>query len=112
MRTKTTAPKIAIQISASLKVDDRRVLARSADTIPDTADSMDERIGLLTVDFAAQASNINIDDVGRTIKMEIPHVLQQHGSGYDVAVIATQIFEQLKRPRKQIDVPPVSVCRA
>src|SRR6266700_540246 len=111
MRTKTTAPKIPMQISASLKVDDRRVLVRSADTIPDTADCMDERIRLLAVDLAAQASNINVDDVGRGIEMEIPHVLQQHGARHDAALVANQIFEELKFARKQVDALGVSVSR-
>src|SRR2546421_10175181 len=92
----TTAPKIPIQISASLNVDDRRVLARSTDTKPDAADSMDERIGLPTVDLAADASDINVYDVGRGVKMEIPHVLQQHRPGDNLAFVANQGFENLK----------------
>jgi hypothetical protein len=71
----TTAPKMAIQISAHLNVDDRKVLARSTDTKPDAADGMDERIGLLPVDFSADASDIHVNDVGRGIKVEIPYVL-------------------------------------
>ena len=101
-----------MQTSASLNVDDRKVLARSTDTIPDATDGMDERIGLLTVDLAADASDIDVDDVGRGIEVKIPDVLQQHGARYDVALVANQIFEELKLARKQVDVPPVSVCRA
>jgi hypothetical protein len=71
----TTAPKMAIQISAHLNVDDRKVLARSTETKPDAADGMDERIGLLTVDLSADASDIYVNDVGRGIKVEIPYVL-------------------------------------
>ena len=71
----TTAPKIVIQISAHLNVDDRRVLARSTDTKPDAADSMDERIGLLTVDLSADAPDIHVNDVGRGVKVEIPYML-------------------------------------
>jgi hypothetical protein len=51
-------------------------LTRSTDTIPDATDGMDERIGLLTVDLAANASDIDVDDVGRGIEMEIPYMLQ------------------------------------
>jgi hypothetical protein len=54
-------PKIPIQISAHLKVDDRNVLARSTDTKPNAADRVDERIGLLTVDLAAHAPDIDVD---------------------------------------------------
>ena len=50
-------------INASLKVDDDKVLARSTETVPDTANRMDQRIGLLAVDFATDAPNINVDDI-------------------------------------------------
>ncbi len=71
----TTAPKMMIQISASLNVDERKVLARSTDTIPDAADGMDKRIGLLAVNFVAHAPNIDVNDVGRGVKVEIPYML-------------------------------------
>ena len=72
------APKMAIQISARPNVDDRKVLARSTDTIPDAPNRMNERIGLLAVHLAANAADVNIDDVGRGIEMEVPDMLQQH----------------------------------
>ena len=57
-----------MQTSASLNVVDRKVLARSTDAKPDAADGMDEWIGLRSVDLAADASDINIDDVGHGSK--------------------------------------------
>jgi hypothetical protein len=36
---------------------------------------MDERIGLLTVDLSADASDIYVDDVGCRVKVEIPYML-------------------------------------
>ncbi len=56
-------PKVPIAISASLKVDDVKVLARSTETIPDTANRMNQRIGLLAVEFATHASNIDVYDI-------------------------------------------------
>jgi hypothetical protein len=56
-------PKTPIAISACLKVVDAKVLARSTETVPDTANGMDQRIGLLVVDFAADAPDIDVDDI-------------------------------------------------
>ena len=66
---------------------------------------MDQRIGLAAVDFAANPSDVNIDDVGRWIKMQIPDVLQEHRSRNHVADVANKIFEQLKLSRQQLDFP-------
>ena len=57
-------PKVPIAISASLKVDDVKVLARrSTETVPDTANRMDQGIGLMVIDFATHAPNIDVDNV-------------------------------------------------
>src|SRR3977135_1983120 len=100
----TITPKVAIAISASLKVDDVRVLARSTNRIPDTANRMDQRIGLLAVDLAAHPPDIDVDNIRRGIEMKIPDVLQQHGPGYDAAFVADQILEQLEFPGQQKNV--------
>src|SRR5258707_15195946 len=101
-------PKVPIAISACLNVDDRRVLARSTETVPDTANGMNQRIGLLAVDFAGDASDIDVDDIGRGVEMKIPDVPQQHGPGYDAVFVANQILEKLEFPGKQQNVlaPP------
>src|SRR5205809_3667233 len=94
----TITPKVPIAISASLNVDDVKVLARSTETVPDAANRMDQRIGLLAVDLATHTSDIDINDVGRRIEMKVPDVLQQHGPGYDAALVAHEILQQLKFP--------------
>src|SRR5689334_17864785 len=96
-------PKVPIAISASLNVDEVSVLVRSTEAISDAANRMNQRIGLLVVDLSAQASDINIDDVGRRVEMKIPDVLQQHGAGYDAAFIAHEILQQLELPGKEVD---------
>src|SRR6266852_586812 len=101
----TSTPKVPIAISASLNVDDVRVLVRSTETVPDTANRVDQRIGLLAVDFATHAADIDVDDVCRGIEMEIPDVLQQHGPGYDAAFVAKEILQKLEFPRKKKNVP-------
>ena len=59
----TITPKAPIAISASLKVDDVKVLARSTETVPCAANRVDQRIGLLAVDLATDPPDIDVDDV-------------------------------------------------
>src|SRR5260370_6382074 len=100
----TITPKVAIAINATLKVDDVRVLVRSTERVPDAANRMDQRIGLLAVDLGADAPDIDVDDICRGIEMKIPDVLQQHGAGYHTAFVANQILEKLEFPRKQKNI--------
>src|SRR6516164_202247 len=108
----TAAPKMAMASSASRRVDDRSVLTRSTEAKSHAADGMNERIGLLVVDLAPHAPDVNVDDVGRGIEMQIPDVLEQHRSRHDLALIAHQIFEDLKFARQQLDLAPATVRRA
>src|SRR5262249_7743072 len=91
-----------MKISASLSVDERSVLGRRTDAKPDPAYGMNERVGLLTVDLAADASDIHVDDVGRGVKMQIPYMLQQHRPGHDLVGVADQVFEDLEFARQQL----------
>src|SRR5215472_11208187 len=100
----TITPKVPMAISASLNVDEVRVLARSTEAISDAANRVDQRIGLSIVDLAADASDIDVDDVRRRIEMQIPHVLQQHRAGDDLAFVARQIFQKPEFARQQLDV--------
>src|SRR5216684_2125561 len=97
-------PKAPIAISASLNVDDLRVLVRSTETVPDTSNRMDQRIGLLAVDLAAHTPHIDVDNIRRRIEMKIPDVLQQHRPGHYAAFVPDQIFQQLEFPRKKKNV--------
>src|SRR5262249_30910214 len=108
----TTAPKTAMQIKASRSVDDRSVLTRSTEAKPDTADGVNERIRLGGVNLAAHAPDIDVDDVGGGIEMQVPNVLQQHGPRYDLAFVAGQIFQQLELARQQVDVATATAHRA
>src|SRR6516165_9992975 len=101
--TDTITPKVPIAISASLNVDDVRVLVRSTETVSDPANGMDQRIGLLVIDLSTHPPDIDIDDIGRWIEMKVPDVLQQHGPGYDAAFIAHQIFQKLEFLGKKLD---------
>src|SRR5579864_2531488 len=108
----TTAPKTTMQISANLKVDDRKVLVRSTDTESHAAYCVDQWIALLTVDFTANAPDIDIDDVGRRIEMNVPDALQQHCARHHLALVADQVFEHLKFPRQQFDLLAAALDRS
>src|SRR6516165_1526738 len=91
-------------ISASLNVDDVRVLVRSTETISDAANRMDQWIGLAVVDLPADATDIDVDDVCRRIEMQVPDVLQQHRARNDAALVACEIFQKLEFARQKLDV--------
>ena len=101
-----------MQISASVNVVDRNVLARSTDAKPHAAYGVYERIGMLTVDLAANAADIDIDDVSRRVKMKIPDMLQQHRAGYDMAFVANEVFENLKLSRQKFDFSATAIHRS
>src|SRR5271163_761422 len=110
--TETITPKVAIAISASLNVDDVKVLSRSTETVPDAAQRMDKRIGLLAIDLATHAPDIDVNDIGGGIEMQVPDVLQQHGAGHDAAFVAHQIFQKLEFPRQQENILAAPAGRA
>jgi hypothetical protein len=55
-----------------LEVVELSVLARSTETVSDTANRMDQRISLLVVHLTAQASDIEVNDICRWIEIKIP----------------------------------------
>src|SRR5262245_474566 len=95
-------------IRANLKVDDRKVSTRRTDAIPNATDRVDKWVELSVVHFAADTPNIDVDDVGGGIEVEIPNVLQQHSPRNHPPLIANQILKQLEFSRKQADIPATS----
>src|SRR5579871_4694938 len=81
----------------------QNMLVSSTKAKPDASDGVDERIGLLAVDLAADPSDVDIDDVGGRVKMQIPYMLKQHRPRHHVAFVANEIFEHLEFPRQQVD---------
>src|SRR5215471_13886554 len=91
-------------MNASLSVEeDRTVLLRSTKAKPNTANSMDQRIGLTAINLSADAADINIDDIGRRIKVEIPYFLQKHAPRHHLTGIASQIRQEFELSRQQVD---------
>src|SRR5262245_24649608 len=101
-----------MQSNASLNVDERKVLARSPKAESDTANRVDERVGLLAVDLAPDASDIDVDDVGCRVKVQVPYVLEQHRPRHDLALVPHKILQNLEFARQQIDLAAAAVHRA
>src|SRR5215469_7032475 len=91
-------------MNASLSVDDRKVLLRSTEAKSHAANGMNQWVGLAAVDLTAHPPDINVDDVGRRVEVEIPDMLQQHRSGNRLSDITNQILEKLKFPWQQLDL--------
>src|SRR6516165_4375274 len=99
-------PNVPIAISACSKIVELSVLARSTETVSDTTNRMDQRISLLVVHLAAQASDIEVNDICRWIEIKIPDVLQQHPPRHDAVFVAHQIFQKLEfLGPKEISLP-------
>src|SRR5215472_15023298 len=90
-------------MKASLSVEDRKVLPRSTEAKPNTADSMDQWIGLAAINLPANAADVDIDDIGRRIKVQIPYFLQKHSPRDHLTGIASQICQEFELSRQQVD---------
>src|SRR5579863_8992637 len=69
-------------------------LATGTEHVARSSDGVDQRRREAAIDFAAQAADLHIDDVGLRIEMAVPHCFEQHGAGDDLALVAHQISEQ------------------
>ena len=65
-------------MNASLRVEDLRVLFRSTKAKSDASNGVDQRIILFAIDLAANPTDIDIDDIGRRVKMQVLYVMQKH----------------------------------
>src|SRR5262249_32736706 len=108
----TIAPKTAMESSASLKGRDRKGLARSSDTKPKSADSMDQWIGLRSIDPAAGSSGVSVHGVGGRSQMVVPRGLQQRRPRDNLAVIANKVLEQLEFTWQQVDLLAITAHRS
>jgi hypothetical protein len=72
---------------------------------------MNERVSPIALDLAANAPNIDINDVGRGIVVQIPDLLQKHRAGHDVTLVADQILKDLEFARQQLDELAATICR-
>jgi hypothetical protein len=64
---------------------------------------VDEGLVEAVVDFAPQAADVNVDDVGARVEMIFPHAFEHHRARDDLVLVAQQIFEQAELARLQVD---------
>src|SRR5215813_1377212 len=95
-------------MNASLRVDDLRVLLRSTKAESNAANRMNQWIVLTAIDFPTNSTDIDVDDIGRRIKVQVPHVLQQHGARDRLTGITCQIRQQSKFARQQFEFSPTA----
>src|SRR5271165_4080947 len=69
----------------------------------DRADVDDELPRPCGIELPAQIADLDVDDVGLRHEFEVPHVLEEHRPGHDLARAAHEIFEELEFPRQEID---------
>ena len=56
------------------------------------------------VDLAAQMPDIHVDDVGESVVVHVPDVLDNHGAAQRTAAVAHQIFQDAEFLGRQLDV--------
>src|SRR5271163_5207127 len=66
----------------------------------DRADIDDEAPDARGIELAAQLADLDVDNIGLNHEFEIPHILEQHRPGHDLAGAAHEIFEQGEFPRQ------------
>src|SRR5579863_724264 len=105
---KAKAPVVA-NVIASAKASARRnarALKTSSIGIQfeaDRSDIDDEAPDARRIELAAQVADLDVDDVGLRHEFEIPHVLEQHRPGHDLAGATHEVFQQGEFPRQEID---------
>src|SRR5215475_12243935 len=72
----------------------RRNLVIRTDAIAGTANRVQKRRVESLVDLLPEAADMDVDHIGLRIEMIVPHALEQHGAGHDLASMAHKIFEQ------------------
>src|SRR5271156_2592834 len=69
----------------------------------DGADINNESSRAGGIELAPQVADLDVDDVGLRHEFEIPHILEQHRPGHDLAGAAHEIFHEPEFPGQQID---------
>jgi hypothetical protein len=62
--------------------------------IAPSPDGMNQFFLLAGVNFISQIINIDVNDIGAGIKINIPDMLGNHGSGYHCTCIAHEVFQK------------------
>src|SRR5688572_22599578 len=77
--------------------------ALRGESVAGAADGVDQGLLEALVHPLAQPADMHVDDVGLRIEMIVPHRLEQHGAGDELALVAHQVLEQRELARLQVD---------
>src|SRR6478672_8271527 len=72
----------------------RACTALSGEHVARAPDRVQQRLFEPFVELAAEAADVDVDDVGARIEMIVPHLLEQHRASNDPALVAGEIFEK------------------
>src|SRR3954470_19273907 len=73
---------------------------------------MKQRFFEAVVELAAEAADVDVDDVGAGIEMIVPNLLEKHGPGDHAPLVAGEIFEQQIFARLEVELLAVALHRA
>src|SRR5271169_2102136 len=90
------------------KLEVRKILGRTADTIPCPSNRMDQLRLEAFVNLGAQPADMGFDHVRARIEMNVPDVLEQHRARDHLVSMAHQVFKQAEYPRLQLDQLPAT----
>src|SRR5258708_1313573 len=66
---------------------------RGLDHVSDAAYGLDQLGLIAVVDLAPQMPDVDIDDIGETVVVHIPHVLDDHGAAQRPALVTHHVFQ-------------------
>jgi hypothetical protein len=76
------------------KADSFSILLVGLQHVTAPANGLNELLAATSVDFVAQIVHVHIDDVRKCVKVLVPDMLGDHGSGEDAASVPHHIFKQ------------------
>ena len=72
--------------------------------VSDSAHGVDHFYRKFVVDFAAQMADIDVDDIGQAIVIDIPNMLDDHGAAEWSAAVAHHVLEDAEFLWRELDV--------
>src|SRR5579863_6228813 len=82
--------------------------ARRLQHVSDAAHRVDHFIRPLLVDLAAQVADIDVDNVGETVVVHVPHMLDDHRAAERAAGVAHHVLKDAEFLRRQFEILAVA----
>src|ERR1700759_351370 len=108
-RIASCCPDLLPDVPAAKSRPATRILSSGAEYETRAADIVNHGGFAGTVHLVAQASHVDVDEVGRRNELVIPHFLQKHGSRQQLIAPLHHVFKQAKFSRQEFDHPVASL---